>query len=175
LAWQNDDVLLYHGCTDLSLYPTNPNGIRISTPQHGIDPVIGSPRSDFGLGFYTTSWLNQAKSWANLRAKRLRKGNANAVVLGFAMSRNDLAELEALVFTTEHFDYWSFVRYCRHGMLPHARTGCRQDSYDVVFGPLSISQQEMVIKDSEQISFHTRRAVTKIPAISMVDQGKPFF
>ena len=67
--------------------------------QHGIDPFVGAKTPDFGLGFYATTWLDQAKSWANLRA--MRRSGFRAVVLAFLVPRDDLAELEALVFTNE--------------------------------------------------------------------------
>ena len=177
MVWKNDDLVLYHGCTEQSLQPQNPNGIQVGALPHGIDPFIGARAPDFGLGFYTTTWLEQAKSWANVRAKNLRRRSpgARAVVLQFAMKRNDLAELEALVFTNEKGGYWEFVAYCRQGGTPHARVGCPQAGYDVVYGPVSLATQQFVIKDSDQVSFHTQRAVAKIPALTVAAMGVPHF
>jgi hypothetical protein len=177
LVWKNDDLVLYHGCTEQSLKPQNPNGINVGTLPHDIDPFIGALTPDFGPGFYTTTWLDQAKSWANLRAKKLMRRNPDvrAAVLQFAMKRNDLAELEALVFTTEKAGYWPFVSYSRQGGTPHARTACLQPSYDVIYGPVSLATQQFVIKDSDQVSFHTPKAVAKIPVVTVAARGTPLF
>jgi hypothetical protein len=171
LVWRNDDLKLYHGCTEQSLRTQNPTGIAIGTVQHGIDPFVGAKTPDFGLGFYATTWLDQAKSWANLRA--MRRSGFRAVVLAFLVPRDDLAELEALVFTNEKVGYWPFVRYCRQGGAPHARVGTQQRSYDIVYGPVSLGVQEFVVKDSDQVSFHTLKAVAKIPAVGIAATGNP--
>ena len=149
----------------------NLRGIAIGTSQHGIGPFIGAKTPDFGLGFYATTWFDQAKSWANLRA--MRRPGSRAVVLAFLVPRNDLAELEALVFTNEKVGYWPFVRYCRLGGAPHGRVGTQQRSYDIVYGPVSVGIQEFVVKDSDQVSFHTLKAVAKIPAVSIETTGNP--
>jgi hypothetical protein len=181
LGWANDDLILYHGCTDDSLQPQNPSGIAVGVAAHGIDPTVGAPTPDFGLGFYTTTWLDQARVWANQRARQLARSRArslgrpapHAVVLQIALKRNDLAELDALVFTNEKVGYWPFVTYCRAGGQPHGR-GSPRLSYDVVYGPVSLASDVLVIKDSDQVSFHTDRAVAKIPLVSVVATGKPF-
>jgi len=103
LAWQNDDLILYHGCTDGSLYSLNPNGIRVGgSTHHGIDPTVGVQSADLGQGFYATSSLHQAKCWADLRHIRLNRKlpGVRATVVRFDMKRNDLADLEALVFVS---------------------------------------------------------------------------
>jgi Protein of unknown function (DUF3990) len=177
LVWQNDDLVLYHGCSEQSLQPTNPQGIAIDMKMHGINLLIGASSPDFGRGFYTTTWFEQAKNWANRRAKRLsnRHPGLRAVVLQFEIKRNDLAELEALVFTNEKDGYFSFISYCRQGGSPHGRSGCPNPLYDVVYGPVSVALQDLVIKDSDQVSFHTDKALSKIPAVSVVAMGAPHF
>jgi len=49
--WTNARVTLYHGT------------VQAFTPslQAGIDPGQGRRRTDFGQGFYTTTWLEQAQ------------------------------------------------------------------------------------------------------------------
>jgi hypothetical protein len=179
LVWQNDSLVLYHGCTDQSLRSKDPNGIQTGALPHGIDLNAGARCSDFGQGFYATSWFKQAKDWANVKAMTLASASRysgqtiRAIVLRFEMNRNHLAELEALAFTTENSGYWPFVRYCRNGSTPHARTNCAQDRYDVVYGPLSVDGQELVIKDSDQVGFHTVGAVQKIPMLSIAATGNP--
>jgi hypothetical protein len=177
LVWQNDNLVLYHGCTDRSLRSNNPSGISTDALPHGIDLQAGAPGSDFGQGFYTTSWFQQARNWANVRAMQLASAypgrTITAIVLRFEMNRNHLAELEALAFTTENSGYWLFVRYCRNGSTPHARTNCTQEKYDIVYGPLAVNGLELVIKDSDQVSFHTEGAIQRIPTLSIAARGNP--
>ncbi|MGH6837841.1 MAG: hypothetical protein ACREDT_03400 [Methylocella sp.] len=106
-AWNNDDLVLYHGCTEQSLRGSNPNGIVTGALPHCINLRFGGQRTEFGRGFYATSWIDQAKSWANLQAKKLSaesqgKATPKAVVLCFDVSRDKLAALEVLVFTNEN-------------------------------------------------------------------------
>src|ERR1700752_3196222 len=106
-AWNNDDLVLYHGCTEQSLRGSNPNGIVVGELPHCINLKVGGQKTEFGRGFYATSWIDQAKGWANRQAKKLsaksqRKSTSKAVVLRFDVSRDKLATLEALVFTNEN-------------------------------------------------------------------------
>jgi hypothetical protein len=176
LPWKNDDLILFHGCTDQSLHSQNPAGIALNIAAHNISPVVGAKNPDLGLGFYTTTWFDQAKSWANVRLRQVvrRNPHARAIVLRIAMKRNDLADLEALVFTNERVGYWPFVRYCRRGGSPHARVGSAQTTYDVVYGPVSLGRQEFIVKDSDQVSFHTANAVAKIPMVTLTASGNPW-
>jgi hypothetical protein len=177
LAWQNDDLILYHGCTDRSLHPANPTGIRVGTIAHGIDPTVGAQTTDFGPGFYATSSLHQAKCWADVRQARMNKRHPGikAVVLRFDMKRNHLAELETLVFVTETSGFWPLVFYCRNQQPPHARLNSMQPMYDVVYGPLSAGIQPLIYKDCDQLGFHTAAAVNKIPAVVIEASGNPRF
>lgn len=177
MTWANDDMVLYHGCSDQSLYPTSPTGIVVTGGPHKISPQAGAARPDFGPGFYTTSWLHQAKNWANLRASKLRKRHPNvkAVVLAMRVKRNRFAELESLVFASDHDNYYPFVAYCRHGLVPHAAPEHRSSPYDVVAGPVSIGIQTMVIAQADQISFHTAKATEAIVDLSLLATGSPSF
>ena len=168
MPWQNNPLALYHGCDDDSA-----NNIRTpgSGYSHGIQLAYGRPLLDFGRGFYTTTNLLQAKHWANSRIRRLRRVDPNqyAVVLRFEVDRNLLAMLQTLCFVTEGMtppqtDYWELVRHCRLGLGNHRPTG--GGNYDVVYGPVSLWPQTLVIKDCDQISFHTHAAMTALPTPS---------
>jgi hypothetical protein len=176
--WTNGDITLYHGCTDQSLQPMLSTGILTDSIHHGIDLAQGASRAEFGQGFYSSTWLDQAKFWANRQARRLRsrshKISARAVVLSFAANRNELAKLQSLVFTNENADFWPFVKYCRSGNLPHGRHPWPSNSYDVVFGPVSIWPQLMVIKDADQVSFHTAEALKVVKSLQIVASGNPY-
>jgi hypothetical protein len=64
MGWSNGPLVLYHGCDDTSaqsiMTPASPN-------RHGIHLAYSRPLADFGRGFYTTTYLHQAKNWANVR------------------------------------------------------------------------------------------------------------
>jgi hypothetical protein len=55
VAWVNDDMVLYHGCSDLSLFPNNHRGIVVTGGPHNISHTAGAARPDFGPGFYATT------------------------------------------------------------------------------------------------------------------------
>ncbi len=97
------------------------------------------------------------------------------MVLRFDMSRDKLAELEALVITNENSGFWPFVTNCRSGSAPHGRYAANQMEYDIVYGPVSIWPQPLVIKDCDQVSFHTVTALKIIPALSVAVTGNPYF
>lgn len=179
-VWQNDNLVLFHGCSEESPRPRNPKGIEIGKLPHRIDLSTGSSRAEFGQGFYATTWLHQAKSWANLQARKLASKSRGlispkAVVLRFEMGRNELASLEALVFTNENAGFWPFVAYCRAGLPLHGRTNSAQQEYDIIYGPVSIWPQRLVIKDSDQVSFHTLKALGIIPQLTVIETGNPYF
>ena len=131
---------------------------RVPPYQHGIHLSLCRPLADFGQGFYTTTNLHQAKNWARLRCLRLPTGRAT--VLAFDVDRNLLARPDILCFVTEslsppHTDYWDLVHYCRQRQRNHYPGG----NYDIVYGPVSLWPQTLVIKDCDQVSFHTRTAL----------------
>jgi hypothetical protein len=178
-GWKNDDLVLFHGCTEESLRPNNANGMQVGTLPHHIDVSAGSARAEFGQGFYTTTWLHQAKSWANLTARKVAsktrgRRTPRAVVLRFEVSRDELAGLDALVFTSENAGFWPFVSYSRSGSAPHGRTNSAQPEYDVVYGPVSIWPQRLIIKDADQASFHTTKAIGIIPMLVVIASGNPY-
>jgi hypothetical protein len=117
--------------------------------------------TDFGRGFYTTTRLHQAKQWANSRVRRILAPNGptpQAIVLSFTLDRNRLAKLDTLVFVRPTRDYWRLVNDCRNGFPPHQRG--QPDEYDIVYGPVSLAPQQLLIQDCDQISFHTHRALS---------------
>src|SRR5262245_6595774 len=158
MAWANDDLVLYHGTDD-------GQGAAFA---HGLDLSRCRAATDFGRGFYTTTSEHQAKQWANATRERNLPQNpgVRAVVLSFKVPRDTLAHLESLVFVVDNPDYWSLVNYCRGGSSPHDRRVPPQRSaeYDVVYGPVALWRQQLVIKDCDQVSFHTVAALNQLPS-----------
>ena len=165
MAWNNGDLVVYHG-TDMASLPNLQAGIRLSHCK---------PMTDFGQGFYTTTNLHQARQWANLRARRIRPRQPTpvALVVEYRIARPALAALRHLAFITEGRDYFDLINYARGQGTPlHA---CAPAGYEVVYGPVSLWPQTMVIKDCDQISFHSPAACGILQGPTVVQQGNPFF
>ena len=177
MPWTNDALILYHGTTDIAeSVLCKPSGVL----PHSIDVSLCRARTDFGQGFYVTTFLQQAEGWADrqfrdLRRRRGSKQSSRAVVLRFEVDRNQLASLLSLCFVTDRSnpDYWNFIEHCRTGMGSHLLHGNK--NYDVVFGPVTLWPQKFVIKDSDQVSFHTKSALEILPAPVLHSQGTPTY
>jgi hypothetical protein len=150
-------VILYHGTTTDSL----PSLLTAIAPNdHGVDLAKCRPSTDFGPGFYCTSSKHQAKNWANVRA---RKGKI-AAVLQFQADRRELSGLRSLVFVSESSEFWQTVGYCRS-------LGRCMSGYDIVYAPLTLFPQTMVVANSDQVSFHTEAAISVLKSPQVVLQG----
>jgi len=157
--WSNQPLVVYHGTIDV--YAQN-------ILQH-VRVAAGSQMADFGQGFYTTTVLQQAITWAEQKRLRSTRGHPQAApaVLEFKVDRNRLASLSSLCFVRGHFnaeEYWSFIWHCRkpggaghHFYKPDKKTA--YGLYDVVSGPINAMwTQRIATYDGDQISFHTQAA-----------------
>jgi Protein of unknown function (DUF3990) len=141
-AWDNPRVELFHG----TIQP-----FATSIAVDGIDINRGQPGSDFGPGFYTTTWRSQAEVWAQIVAAE--KAMEPAVVR-VTLDRHTLRLFKHLAFIrgdTTAVDYWSFVYHCRYRVGAAPITG---DVYDVVYGPFAVPLGDRVVPGWDQISFH---------------------
>ena len=94
----------------------------------------------------------------------------------FTIRREAMAGLEHMAFVREdvapYSDYWELVAHCRsgknHGRAPKLY-------YDVVYGPVSLYPQFLVIGDADQISFHTQEALTVLSAATIMSFGNPVY
>lgn len=160
-VWRNLPLTVFHG-TDNASASLPAASVRSRPPNAAFAVNLRRcrPFTDFGQGFYTTTRLHQARQWANSRVMRARGSTGlHAVVLQFDLDRDWLASLEHLAFVRPTRDYWNLVTDCRHGFPPHQRVTPRALAYDVVYGPVSLWPQSLVIADCDQISFHSQRAV----------------
>ena len=71
-------------------------------------------------------------------------------------------------------DYWDLVAHCRSGNA-HDKNRVFGDFYDVVYGPVSLGRQFLVIADSDQISFHTNAALAVLDSPVIVSHGNPTY
>jgi hypothetical protein len=151
--WHDQAVELFHGTTDAC----------VQDILKAVDETIGGALKDFGRGFYTTTSLDKARDWANVKARRV---GGTAAVLRFDVSRNDLAQLDCLFFARGDptaVDYWSLVQYCRTTGVDHNRL--HTPWYDLVVGPVTGTwKRQTIIADTDQISFHTPYGVAVLNA-----------
>lgn len=105
---------------------------------HGSNVEVKQPRLlkeqrqlDFGNGFYTTTDLQQATTWA-LRTKRIRK-IGKACVSVYHMSDEKLQELKVLRFESPNMDWLAYVTANRKGTF-------QKNEYDIVIGPVANDQ-----------------------------------
>jgi hypothetical protein len=148
-TWTNQPLLLYHGTIE-----PHAHSIRSC-----VDVNYSKPKTDFGRGFYTTTWQLQATSWAKKLGDRLGKRPA---VVEFRINRSELAALSVLCFVRGHADaqdFWNFVWTCRTTTM-YSRAHNVNGWYDVVFGPVATTwKRRTVIRDYDQVSFHTQEAI----------------
>ena len=151
--WRDQVIELFHGTID----------VHVPDILQNVDETVGGLFKDFGRGFYTTTRLDKAREWANVKA--LRRGHAPAV-LRFDVSRNDLAQLDFLFFIRGDpaaVDYWSFVQYCRTIGRDHHRL--HTPWYDLVVGPVTGTwKRQTILPDTDQVSFHTPHAAAVLNA-----------
>jgi uncharacterized protein DUF3990 len=171
----NPPLFVYHGTDDVSVGAV---GLAVGTPLPlGVNPTLGRVFTDFGQGFYTTTWDHQARQWANARVLRTLApppaAGRNAIVLRFELDRDWLAGLESLVFVRPLLDFWNLVDDCRNGFPPHQRPPRPPRNppraYDVVFGPVTLWPQRLLIQDCDQVSFHTHDAARRLPGPIIYD------
>ena len=163
-SWSNGKLTVYHGTNTQALAAHAPFNVGRSLAGFGADLKCCRPVTDFGRGFYTTTWLHQAREWANARIRRLKLSKSlptspvQGLVLQFDLDRDWLASQETLVFVRELPDFWDFVTHCRAEVVGHARAHPNV-AYDVVYGLVTFWPKRLLIHDCDQISFHTPRAV----------------
>jgi hypothetical protein len=147
--WIDQNILLYHGTSDL----------WTAAILRAVDLRQAQPLTDFGRGFYTTTKSDQARRWANDVA---RIWGGSAAVIEFDVERSALAQLECLFFFRSEaaaVDFWSFVQYCKTIRADHGRRYIA-GYYDIVGGCVPGNwKKQSVIRDSDQVSFHTDAAV----------------
>jgi hypothetical protein len=149
--WANQQLVLFHGTLD----------IHVASIRQAIDVTLGSPNTDFGQGFYTTTSQRQARSWAFrlFQRSQLTSSPGRTAVVSFTLERDALAGLEAIWFvrgSQDADDYWSLIFHCRSGRPDHGRKITKPGWYDVAIGPVAAQwRKRRAIPNADQISFHT--------------------
>ena len=170
MPWTNGAFTVYHGCDEKSARDIKANGVDLNQCR---------PRTDFGVGFYTTTNRHQAENWANTRVRRMgRKGrHAVATLLTLEVDRTALSACRVMCFVTEGWksgvptvqsDYWQFILHCRYGGSNHQLRPGINSNYDVVFGPVSLYPQVLTVQNCDQISFHSTPALLATKVVSII-------
>ncbi|MFJ9200827.1 DUF3990 domain-containing protein [Streptomyces flaveolus] len=147
-------VDLYHGTTAKN---------AMSILENGVNPKVSPRAMDFGVGFYTTNDLDQAKKWAkNLSGRAKRDGATDAeaapVVLHYRVPKSEFARLNGRVFKSADKSWEKFVE--THRRKDYAKN---HHKYDYVEGPMLGNSKVWPAKKSQgvkptsfghQISFH---------------------
>ena len=102
---------------------------------HGSNVEVREPRLlrkyrdlDFGRGFYVTSDIRQARTWA-IRTARIR-GAGNPTVTVYDLDESELADLAVLRFAEPNERWLKFVAAHRKGEV-------MDDMWDIVRGPVA--------------------------------------
>ena len=80
-----------------------PTGTKPRRRRHSplLSPAKTRPNTDFGQGFYTTTWLSQAQEWAEQKAATVGKQPA---VVKLTLDRLALRSLKSLAFVRGSLD-----------------------------------------------------------------------
>ncbi len=134
-------VNLYHGTkVDAA------NSIR----KNGVDLNHATRNMDFGRGFYTTTDIQQAKKWIDMR----HRGNGS--IVEFNIPKSEFDALNGKLFSYGNSDWIEFVTNSRTGMA---------NSYDYVSGPMLMNSKEYLkyghkpIAKGQQTAFNTKAGV----------------
>ena len=116
-------MILYHG-----------SNVAVYTPK--LLPV--KRLLDFGIGFYLTSDLEQAKRWAQSRAKIRKEGRATVSV--FEYDEGNPYGLNVVRFNEPNREWLRYVVANRTAMQ-------NAQDYDIVIGPVANDQTVRTISD----------------------------
>jgi hypothetical protein len=155
MAWNNDPWVVYHGTNQAFATQIEYDWSR---SQQASVLLHANPKTDFGPGFYVTSRLREAQSWANMRARR---SGGTAAVMAFDLDRDEIAHAgDHLAFTLPDDQFYDFVDYNRAGNLNHGRQGkpaatppVPARNYDVIYGPVSKFPSRLPMRNWDQVCF----------------------
>ncbi len=135
---------------------------------HGSNVEVRKPKLiknrkmlDFGSGFYMTSSYEQASSWAILKTKRRKSGNAQVSV--FEIGDNSLN-----MFNVHHFDkadteWFQFVVKNRQGNI-------LDNNWDIIIGPVANDTTFQVITLYLQGIIDEKTAIKNLETQKLKDQ-----
>lgn len=133
---------LYHG-----------SNIEVKNP----DLKYSNKTRDFGKGFYLTTDIEQAQTWADKKALKLGSGKSTVTI--FEIEENELANLKVKKFEKADEEWFDYVLKNRQDITYY-------DNYDIVIGPIANDGTY------EVINLFTRNILTKEQAILQLKSYK---
>ena len=133
------------------------NSLKNVCVYHGSDVLVDKPRImqpiralDFGAGFYTTTNIEQAKSFA--RRVRDRNGSSETYISFFSLKMDLLKNMNCLYFKKPDKKWLDFVSANRNGNYIG-------ENYDIIYGPVAndtvfrtfIAYQNRILSEKETI------------------------
>lgn len=135
----------------------------------------GRKRTDFGKGFYTTTLVEQAEHWANIKKDRAKSERAIVSVYEIDDALFTNPDLQIREFHGVDESWLNFVVNCR-------KESSVKHDFDIVFGPVAndnvfttVNLYESGILDApaaiaqlrayktyDQLSFHTQRVISTL-------------
>jgi hypothetical protein len=137
---------LYHGST---VAVRNPNLRK------------GRSNADFGKGFYTTSNLEQAKRWANIKKGREEADRGIVSVYEFDESLLNNPEWNICHFDGVDETWLYFVTDCRKS---------REHDFDLVLGPVANDKVFTTVNLFESGALSAEAAILELKAYKTYDQ-----
>ena len=118
--------------------------------------TFSNKNRDFGIGFYLTSDLDQAKIWSIKKVAKLDKGTPTVSIYSF--DDHDINNLNVKTFVKADEEWFEYVINNRKNIV--------SDNYDIVIGP--------IVNDGtyEVINLYIRGILTKNQAISRLKTYK---
>lgn len=135
---------------------------------HGSNVVVREPKLlkiqrdlDFGKGFYTTSDLQQAKTWAKRVAARLRQSEKFVSV--YEINDKEMSTLKLFGYKEPNEDWLHFVSANRKG------EAIARD-WDIVFGPVANDQTMPVLALYLDGMYDEKEAIKRLLPQKLKDQ-----
>ena len=137
---------LYHGST-----------VAVRKPSL----LPGRQNADFGKGFYTTSNIEQAIRWANIKKERENSNRAVVSLYEFDESLLNNAEWNIRHFVGADEPWLYFVTDCRKGI---------SHDYDLVLGPVANDKVFTTVNLFESGVLDAQAAILQLKAYKTYDQ-----
>lgn len=159
---------------------------KILKLYHGGTVVVSKPKlldfnrkTDFGIGFYTSSSLEQARAWTKIKQNRI--GAKDGFVNVYSFDFGNISDLKVFTFQSATEEWLDFVFNNRkNNKLIH--------NYDVVLGPVAndtlyqtfllfengiLNKAETIsrlktYKLVDQVSFHSNKALLNLQFIEAI-------
>jgi hypothetical protein len=117
---------------------------------------------DFGPGFYLTSDRDQAERWAQLKTRRLRRGEPTVSTFAFDAPQA-ATRLSALAFDGPTLEWLDFVAVNRRRVPSGGH-------YDLVSGPVANDTTLAVIDDYMDGRYTANEAIVRLLPQRLADQ-----